>query len=142
MKEDNKQNYPVERVFSKCKKCKTTVYHEIVSKSDDGAIEKMKCLACGYEHKFRTTGSKIKNRIARPKKIDPARDFNLLAETFKEKRRLHYSMSGLFKIGDVIEHTTFGMGIVISAANKQMEVVFSDHPRVLVFNREEMEISE
>ena len=36
-------------------------------------------------------------------------------EKFKEKKPVNYSMSGTFKEDDVIDHKTFGMGIVISA---------------------------
>jgi hypothetical protein len=141
MIENNEQNHPAEKVASRCTKCKKMVDHEVISRSDDGIVLKMRCLTCGYEHKFRPLKSKSPGRVARPKKIDPAKDFNLLSETFKDKRPLRYSMSGLFKPGDVIEHNTFGTGIVISAINKQMEVIFSDCPRILVFNRAEMEIS-
>ena len=56
-------------------------------------------------------------------------------EKFKEKKPVHYSMSGSFKENDVIDHKTFGMGIVISASYQKMEVVFSDRSRILVFNR-------
>jgi hypothetical protein len=89
-------------------------------------------------------GKKIKavrKKAVRPKKVDPAKDFELLTEKFKGKKPRSYSMSGSFRAEDVIEHSTFGVGIVISAFNKQMEVVFSDRPRILVFNREEMDTS-
>jgi len=79
---------------------------------------------------------KPKKNVVRAKKVDPSRDFELLSETAKGKKPRPYSMSGLFKTGDVIDHNIFGMGIVISALNKQMEVVFSDHPRILVFDRD------
>jgi hypothetical protein len=62
--------------------------------------------------------------------------YEKLAQKFKEKKRLPYSMSGSFKNDDVIDHKTFGMGIVISASHDKMEVVFSDEPRILVCNRE------
>lgn len=140
MIENNDRNHPPDKVVVKCTKCKKMVDHEVISRSDEGIIQNMKCLACGSEHKFRQTRVKTPRKIVK-KKIDPARDFGLLTETFKGKKPQSYSMSGLFKVGDVIDHNTFGMGIVISAMNKQMEVVFSDHPRILVFNREEMEIS-
>lgn len=77
-----------------------------------------------------------KKKAVRTKKADPARDFELLSETVKGKKPQPYSMAGLFKTGDVIDHNIFGTGIVISAFNKQMEVVFPDHPRILVFNRD------
>ena len=71
----------------------------------------------------------------RRKKIDPARDFELLAEKFKEKKPLHYRMSGSFKTDDVIDHNTFGIGIVVNASYDYLDVVFSDQARMLVCNR-------
>jgi hypothetical protein len=129
----------MENVAAICTKCKILLEHTILSRDAEGVIGKVKCLSCGSEHKYRQEKVKTPRKVLKPKKVDPAKDFNLLSETFKEKRRQRYSMSGTFKVGDVIDHNTFGMGFVISALNKQMEVVFSDHPRVLVFNREEME---
>ena len=65
----------------------------------------------------------------------PGTGKSMLAEMFKDKEPLSYSMSGSFKSDDVIDHKTFGMGIVISASCDKMEVAFSDGPRVLVCNR-------
>lgn len=141
MTENNEKNHQAEKVAAKCTKCKTNVDHEVISRGDAGVILKIRCLTCGNEHKFRSLKGAAPARVARPKKVDPAKDFNLLAETFKEKRRQRYSMCGLFKAGDVIDHNTFGMGIVINTMNEKMEVVFSDHPRILAFNREEMKTS-
>jgi hypothetical protein len=141
MTEDNDQTPLTEKVVSKCAKCKTTPDHEVISRSAEGIIEKVKCLACGSEHKHRPEKPKVPRKSTRQKKIDPARDFNLLIEMFKAKKPQRYSMAGLFRAGDVIDHSSFGVGVVISALNKRMEVIFSDQPRILVFNREEMEIS-
>ena len=74
-------------------------------------------------------------KSVRAKKKDPATDFDLLMEKFKGKNPVRYSMSGLFKSNDVINHHTFGIGIVIGTSNKKMEVVFSDRLRMLVYNR-------
>ncbi len=71
----------------------------------------------------------------RTKKIDTSRDFNTLAEKFKEKEPVSYNMSGSFKTDDMIKHKTFGLGIVINASHEKMEVVFSDRSRILVCNR-------
>jgi len=64
-----------------------------------------------------------------------AKEFEKLAEKFKEKQSIAYSTSGLFKPDDVIDHKTFGMGIVINASYYKMEVAFSDRNRLLVCNR-------
>ena len=52
----------------------------------------------------------------RTQKKDPARDFEQLAEKLKGKKSVRYSMSGLFNANDVIDHETFGIGIVISTS--------------------------
>jgi hypothetical protein len=138
---ENKDNTPLdEKVVSKCTKCKTLLEHEIVSRDAEGIIEKVKCLTCGSAHKYQPEKIKApRKKIVRPKKVDPAKDFELLTEKYREKKPRRYSMSGSFRAEDVIDHSTFGMGIVISAYNKQMEVVFSDRPRILVYNREELD---
>ena len=73
--------------------------------------------------------------------MDLTKIFEKLAEKFKEKEPLPYSMSGSFKNDDVIDHKTFGMGIVISASKDKMEVAFSGGPRILVCNRENVDLS-
>ena len=75
-----------------------------------------------------------KKRV-RAKKKDPAKDFELLAEKLKGKESVRYSMSGSFKLDDVIDHKTFGIGVVISTSYKKMDVVFADQSRILICNR-------
>ncbi len=78
---------------------------------------------------------KTPRKSVRPKRKDPAKDFELLSEKFKGKKPVRYSMSGSFKEDDVIDHSTFGKGIVISTSYKKMDVVFPDKLRILVCNR-------
>jgi hypothetical protein len=127
-----------ETVAAKCTKCKTLLDHEVVARDAEGIIEKVRCLTCGSAHKYRPEKVKAPRKTVRAKKVDPARDFALLTEKFKGKKPRLYSMAGSFRAEDVIDHNTFGTGIVISAFNKQMEVVFSDRPRILVFDRDDI----
>jgi len=133
---ENKAPLPT-KVSTKCTKCKKVLDHDVISQDLAGIIGKVKCMICGTEHKYSPEKKKTA-RVPKPKKVDPAKDFNLLTEATRGKRPQNYSMSGSFRVGDVIDHNSFGIGIVISALNKQMEVVFSDRPRILVFNREGM----
>jgi len=140
MTENNNSAPLFAKVTAKCTKCKVLRDHEVTSRDlKTGAIGKVKCLICGSEHKYRPAKTSVVKKAASPKKVDPAKDFNLLSETFKDKRPKQYSMSGIFKAGDVIDHNLFGVGIVISALHQKMEVVFSDAPRILAFNRVEMD---
>ena len=77
---------------------------------------------------------KTPKKRVRTKKKDPARDFELLTENLKGKKPVRYSMSGSFKADEVIDHNTFGIGIVISASYNKMDVVFADQSRILVCN--------
>jgi len=139
---ENNDKAPLdEKVVSKCTKCKILLDHAVISRRAEGIAEKVKCLTCGSEHKYHPEKKKSPGKTVRAKKVDPARDFQLLTERFKEKKPLRYTMSGLFRTEDVIDHNTFGMGIVISAFNRQMEVVFSDRPRILVYDRQDMDTS-
>jgi len=140
---ENKNMTPVgENVLSKCNKCKIQLEHVVISHSTEGFIEKVKCLTCGSEHKYSPEKEKLpRKKTVRAKKVDPARDFDILTEKFKGKKPLRYTMSGSFRAEDVIDHQTFGMGIVISTFKKQMDVVFSDRPRILVYDREDMDTS-
>jgi len=82
------------------------------------------------ENKDKTPRKRVKTQ-----KKDPERDFELLMEKLKGKKTVPYSMSESFKAHDVIDHDTFGKGIVIMTSHEKMDVVFSDKLRVLVFNK-------
>jgi hypothetical protein len=122
-----------------CTKCEMEMNHVVVAHNARGSVERVKCLTCGTEHKYRSTKKKAartpskKNSVLR--KVDFAKVFEELAENFRDKQPFPYSMSGSFKKDDVIDHKTFGMGIVTNAYPDKMEVAFSDGPRLLVCNR-------
>ena len=132
---DNKDKTPVAQdVITMCTKCKLELNHIVIIHNTDGFVERVKCHTCGSEHKYRPVKKKApKKRVV--KKVDPARDFEKLAEKYKEKEHVPYSMSGSFESNDVIDHDTFGMGIVINVFYQKMEVAFSGGPRLLVTDR-------
>ena len=139
----NKDRTPVaQNVFTLCTRCKMELNHVVVAQNTRGIVERVKCLTCGSEHKYRadrkeapgkpiTTGKKRTTN----RKVDYAKEFENLVEKFKGKEPVSYSMSGSFKKDDVIDHQTFGMGIVISVSYEKMEVAFSGGPRVLACDR-------
>ena len=108
-------------------------------------VESVKCHTCGSEHKYRPDKKRATKKTSKKRisiqEVDLTKTFEKLAEKFKDKKPLPYSMSGSFKNDDVIDHKTFGMGIVISASSDKMEVAFSGGPRILVCNRENIDLS-
>jgi hypothetical protein len=77
----------------------------------------------------------IKTPIKIRKPIDPAKKFERVFKNFTEKTPLHYKMDGSFKKDDVIDHDTFGKGVVISNEYKYIDVLFTDKLRTLVCDR-------
>lgn len=140
---ENKDKTPVGQIIiTMCTKCKLELNHVVVFHNAEAIVERVKCNTCGSEHKYRpdkkesteNTGKKaLKGR--KKKKVDPAKDFEMLTEKSKDKESKQYIMSGSFDVDDVIEHETFGLGFVISASYLKMEVVFSDKSRLLACNR-------
>lgn len=140
----DKDKTPVgQDVIAFCTKCKLELNHVVIFQNEEGVVEKVKCHTCGSEHKYRLEKSESAEKPVKKavrgrgkKKVDPSRDFDSLTEKFKDKDSKQYTMAGSFVVDDVIEHKTFGLGVVISASYLKMEVVFSDKPRLMACNRE------
>ena len=46
-----------------------------------------------------------------------------------------YTMDGSYQTDDVIDHKTFGMGVVTGVSYQKMEVAFADASRIMVCDR-------
>jgi hypothetical protein len=140
MTKDKDRTRVAQNVITMCTKCETELNHVVVAHDAAGIVERVKCHTCGSEHKYRPDKKRATKKTSKKsistQEVDLTKTFEELVEKFKKKMPLPYSMSGSFKNDDVIDHKTFGMGIVISASHDKMEVAFSDEPRILVCNRE------
>ncbi|MBN2034556.1 MAG: hypothetical protein JW836_14885 [Deltaproteobacteria bacterium] len=140
MTKDKDRTPVAENVITKCMKCNMELNHVVVANNAAGIVERVKCLTCGSEHKYRPEKKKATRKTSKKsiftREVDLEKTFETLAQKFKEKKPLPYKISESFKNDDVIDHKTFGMGFVISASCDKMEVVFSDRPRLLACNRE------
>jgi hypothetical protein len=136
-----KDRTPVaQNVITMCTKCEMELNHVVIAHNAEGFVEKVKCQTCGTEHRYRPdkkrTTRKTSKKSISTQEVDLTKSFEKLAEKFKGKKPLPYDMSAPFKNEDVIDHKTFGMGIVIDASSDKMEVAFSDGPRILACNRQ------
>ena len=145
MTKDKDRTPVAQNVITMCTKCGMELNHVVVAHDKVGMAENVKCHTCGSEHKYRPDKKRAPKKTSKKsistQEVDLTKTFEKLAEKFKEKKPLPYSMSGSFKNDDVIDHKTFGMGIVISASSDKMEVAFSGGPRILVCNRENIDLS-
>jgi hypothetical protein len=137
---NDKDRTPVaHNVITMCTKCAMELNHVVIAHNVRGIVERVKCHTCGSEHKYHPEKKKVVKKEAikgtGSRKVDSTKVYEILVEKFKEKEPLPYRMSGSFKDDDVIDHKTFGIGIVINASYYKMEVAFPDRTRLLVCNR-------
>jgi RecJ-like exonuclease len=101
-------------------------------------IARVKCRTCGSEHKYREkkkkrvaakkgTSSVKKEKVSRsPEKLWEA------AMMMVEGADIPYDMSKVYSVGDIIDHRTFGKGVVQSTMCKKVGILFKDKERLLV----------
>jgi hypothetical protein len=139
MTKDKDRTPIAQNVITLCTKCEMELNHVVVAHNATGKVERVKCLTCQTEHKYRSDKKKPPRKATKKSpvapKVDSAKIFEELAERFKDKKPLPYSMSGSFKKDDVIDHSTFGKGIVTNTSHDKMDVAFVDRSRCLVCNR-------
>ncbi|MCF8130283.1 MAG: hypothetical protein K9N10_17370 [Deltaproteobacteria bacterium] len=144
MKTKDKDRTPVAQILeTQCTKCKLPLTHTVVLHNSEGIVERVQCRTCGSEHKYHPEKKKAvkkpaKKRTrasAKTRKLDPAAIFEKLAEKFEGKKPLPYTMEGSYQTDDVIDHKTFGKGIVTGVAYQKMEVAFADTSRLMVCDR-------
>lgn len=138
----DKDRTPVAKdVITMCTKCGMELNHVVISQNLEGLVERVKCHTCGSEHKYRRAKAKpVKKTVNTAKKTKLSKNkyikkYEELLEKHREQARLTYSMEGTFKENDVVDHRTFGLGIVTSVSAQKMEVAFPERPRVLACNR-------
>lgn len=138
----DKDRTPVAQILvTQCTRCKLPLTHVVVAHNAEGIVERVQCRTCGSMHKYRpekqTVRKTRKKTGTAPKRGKPnaARVFERLAAKLEEKDPVPYTMGGSYQVDDVIDHKTFGKGIVTAVYHQKMEVVFADASRTLVCDR-------
>jgi hypothetical protein len=121
-----------ENIASHCTKCKLFLDHVIVA-MDGETIAKVKCKTCGSAHKYRTAEDAKKIRVTK-KKEETHKTAEILWETClaeaKGKERI-YDMGGKYRVGDIIDHRTFGKGVVRKIYMNKCDILFKDKERLM-----------
>jgi hypothetical protein len=123
-------------VLSYCARCKMELAHVIVSMVD-GHPAKVMCKTCRSEHRFKRASSMSPSpraaRSPRPLKtvITASKLWEQkMAENKKPTRS--YDVKASFVSGDLINHDSFGVGLVEEVKGKKMVVLFRDGEKVLI----------
>lgn len=117
-----------------CGKCKLNRDHTIMT-MDGETIAKVRCKMCGSLHKFKSPLDAKK--VRKPSKIKGAGEgataeivWAAGLEEAKGKER-DYSMASKYRIGDIVNHQTFGKGIVTKLYTNKCDMLFKDKERLM-----------
>jgi len=131
-----KKNTAGENIAALCTKCKLTLDHAIVAMVD-GKIAKVKCKTCGSTHKFRDPNDPVKAKPRAPRAKSAASSTakatawqTALSEAKGSEKE--YSMNAKFRVGDVVNHASFGKGIVRKIYMNKCDILFQDYERLMV----------
>lgn len=123
-----------------CTKCKSEREHTIATMVDN-APKKVICNTCKGQHNFRSkppekskAKPKTSTRKAKSQEANYEEHLSRLTGGNLSKAK-KYSIKGNFKKDEVIDHNSFGIGIVLSVMQiKKIEVLFKDEPKILIQN--------
>jgi hypothetical protein len=127
-------------VLAFCGKCKRDLSH-VVMAMVSGKPVRVICKTCKSEHNYRLGNSGVSKRAPSGLKAPkPTRTFVKNSEYWEtkmaDKKQVPlkpYKTQELFKLGDVISHSKFGVGIVEEVKNNgKIVVLFRDEERTLV----------
>jgi hypothetical protein len=117
-----------------CSKCQLLLAHTVIAMV--GAVPvKVECNTCRNVHRFRGPATAAKSPAPRKTRSSPAESFDdLMAAHTGAPRR--YAPSDLFAAGDVLDHATFGRGLVSGLKDPgKVEVTFRTGVKTLVHGK-------
>lgn len=120
-------------IESRCTKCRKITNHIIVAMAED-VPAKVQCNTCSGQHKYRPTT--VRKKPAPRRTADPAiaeqQEWLQLQSEIEARAAIAYTMQTTFKVGSVMQHPTFGLGLVQGSPGPQkVEVLFEDGKRKL-----------
>jgi hypothetical protein len=133
-----------------CTTCKLELRHVIVAhkSGNSGPVAKVRCNTCGKIHAYRSTPQEKSGGVIQAKReVKPRAKVQVIPlevewrEQLKSREgapSLPYAPFKDFKVGDVIDHPTFGCGVVraLKDGNK-FEILFQRDVKVLMHRLKE-----
>lgn len=126
-------------IDSWCTKCKLMLAHTIIAMVDNSP-KKVKCNTCNSKHNFREkpVGAKKVKPSGRNVKSKEAHysEYKIRMEGCDISKTKKYSIRGDFMENDIIDHSTFGIGIIKKVVqNDRIEVLFMENNKLLIQNQ-------
>ncbi len=121
-------------VPSLCMRCKKATEHIIISMLPD-RIAKVQCKTCGGHHRYRNPATPLRSS-RKPVKASPQEVWEKVMGFVASEKKIPYTFSGHFKVNDLIDHTTFGLGVVTHLLPEdKIQVIFKDGEKILISGR-------
>ena len=118
-----------------CTKCKQSLAHTIAVRVGD-RITKVLCRTCGSLHRYINPHTPLTIPRKRPKKVSPEEVWGKMIDFVSSQKKIPYTFSGNFKENDLIDHTTFGLGVVTNLLiGDKIQVMFKEGEKILVARR-------
>lgn len=122
-------------INSLCTKCKQPQVHVITSMLQD-RIAKVQCRTCGSFHRYRNPDAPLRPPRKRSVKVSPEEMWEKMMKLAASQKKIPYTFSGDFKVNDLIDHATFGLGVVTHLLpGDKVQIVFKDSEKILVARR-------
>ena len=139
MKENDIDRTPVAKdIITDCSRCKLELNHIVVRHNTKGIVDRVKCHTCGFEHKYKPVKKKAaatKKRKSPTRKKSPEKQYEALMAKNIDVVPVPYSMKASFSESDVIDHKTFGKGIITETSFERIEVLFKDGAKTLAADK-------
>lgn len=139
-----------EDIDSKCLKCKDVTNHTIIAMAEK-EVAKVQCNVCGARHKYRppkpakktpakkgpaakkkAAANRAATRAAKEKKAAAAH-FDGLLKDRNTATAQPYAMTAAFRENDLIDHPSFGLGLIIQEIRpNKIEVTFKEGNKILI----------
>lgn len=115
-------------IEARCTKCRKNTNHIVVAMTAEGPA-KVQCNTCSGQHKYRPTTVPKKPGVRRT--IDPRiaekKEWEELVPSMNGKNMTEYSMTTAFKVGSVMKHPVFGLGLVQGLVGpRKINVLFEE----------------
>jgi uncharacterized CHY-type Zn-finger protein len=128
-----------------CKKCETDRYHRVLAHLSSSEA-KIECEVCGSKKKLnignnmatkkKSTTSKAKAKKTSVKATNHLEAWNDLKERFSDLPPEIYTIRGNFTMDMVIDHPTFGIGIVTQSQSNKIDVCFEEGVKTLMHRKD------
>lgn len=123
-----------------CNKCELTLAHTIIAMVGP-KVKKVECNTCHTVHAYKGVQPLVPAKVKKPGKPRAPRASKVVV-TWEERlagkdvaRAKKYTIRDTYKADDVIDHPTFGIGLVSSVRLDKVEVAFKAFDKTLIHGK-------